>query len=238
MKTIGIIGGMSWHSTADYYRNINQAVSTRVGGLASAKIILISVNFSEMAALQRAGDWQNAGKLLAAAAVALQKAGAECVLLATNTMHLIADDISTAVSIPFLHIADALGNELQKQGVNQILLLGTGYTMRMDFYRRLFSDKYDVKMLTPNEEDIDLINGVIFDELCQGKCRKESKREFLRIIRECTEQGAQGVAFACTEIGMLLSPDEVSLPVFDTTALHCLAAVDFALGENINDFSE
>lgn len=231
MKTIGIIGGMSWHSTADYYRNINQAVSTRMGGLASAKIILVSLNFAEVAALQSAGDWQNAGKLLATAAVSLQKAGAECVLLATNTMHLIADDISTAVSIPFLHIADALGDELQKQGMNNILLLGTGYTMRMDFYRRILADKYDVKVLTPNEEDIDLINGVIFDDLCQGKCRKESKHEFLRIIGECTEQGAQGVAFACTEIGMLLSPDELSLPVFDTTALHCLAAVDFALGK-------
>jgi aspartate racemase len=231
MKTIGLLGGMSWESTIPYYRLINEGVKTRLGGLHSAKILLHSVDFHEIEACQASGEWDKAGEMLAEAALGLQKAGAEGIVLCTNTMHKVARHIESRCDLPFLHIADATGRAIAAQGVNRVALLGTRYTMEQDFYRSRLSDEFGVTSLIPDEPQRQKINQIIFDELCLGKITPESKRYYQQVIETLAEQGAQGVIFGCTEIGLLLEQADCPLPVFDTAAIHAADAVTFMLAD-------
>ena len=229
MKTIGVIGGMSWESTAVYYRLLNEQVNIKCGGFASAKIVLLSVNFAEIESLQRSGQWNEAAQRLALAAVDAENANADVLILATNTMHKVADAIAAAVSIPFLHITDALGDSLRAHQISRVALLGTTYTMTEDFYRGRLADKYGIQTIIPNSSACEIINRVIFEELCKGIIREESKREYLHIISRLADEGAQAVALACTEINLLIKEKDANLPLFDTAEIHCNAAVKFAL---------
>jgi aspartate racemase len=231
MKTIGLLGGMSWESTIPYYRLINEGVKTRLGGLHSAKILLHSVDFHEIEACQASGEWDKAGEMLAEAALGLQKAGAEGIVLCTNTMHKVARHIESRCDLPFLHIADATGRAITAQGVNRVALLGTRYTMEQDFYRGRLSDEFGITSLIPDEPQRQNINQIIFDELCLGKITPESKGYYQQVIETLAEQGAQGVIFGCTEIGLLLQQADCPLPVFDTAAIHAADAVTFMLAD-------
>jgi aspartate racemase len=225
-KTIGLIGGMSWESTMPYYQAINRRIAARLGGLHSAKIILISVDFAEIEQLQHAGQWQQAGRLLAEAAQRLEKAGADFFLLCTNTMHIVAEQVQAAVRIPLLHIADATVQEVKQAGIHRIGLLGTKFTMEQSFYRdRLTALGLDV--MVPNEADRMLVHRVIYDELCKGVTLGESRNQFVRVISQMGALGAHGVILGCTEISMLVQ--SASVPLFDTAAIHASAAADFAL---------
>ncbi len=229
MKTIGLIGGMSWESTIPYYRAINEGIKARLGGLHSAKILLHSVDFHEIEACQSGGDWDKAGRLLAQAASGLQKAGADGIVLCTNTMHKVADHIEARCGLPFLHIADATGRAIVGQEVKRVALLGTRYTMEEDFYRGRLSDEFGIISLIPDEPQRQKINQIIFDELCLGRIVQQSKRYYQQVIEELQSLGAQGVIFGCTEIGLLLQQSDCSLPVFDTAAIHAADAVSFML---------
>ena len=231
MKTIGLLGGMSWESTIPYYRLINEGVRTRLGGLHSAKIVLHSVDFHEIEACQVSGKWDLAGEMLAKAALGLQKAGAEGIVLCTNTMHKVAHHIESRCSLPFLHIADATGRAITGQNVQRVALLGTRYTMEQDFYRGRLNAEFGIESLIPNEEQRLRINQIIFEELCLGKFTAESKRYYQQVIEALQGQGAQGVIFGCTEIGLLLTQQDCPLPVFDTAAIHATDAVNFMLAE-------
>lgn len=229
MRTIGILGGMSAESTAVYYRELNRLVRDRLGGLHSADLLIRSVDFAEIAALQAADDWTETGRILADAAAGLQAAGAEAIVLATNTMHLNAADIAAAISVPFLHIGDATARALATRGVARPLLLGTRFTMEKAFYRdRLTAAGLDPRI--PDAAGRGRLQAIIYDELCQGVVTPQSRAEVLAMIAAGRREGADGVIFGCTEIGLLLSPDDIDLPVVDTTLVHCEAAVDFALG--------
>lgn len=231
MKTIGLLGGMSWESTIPYYRLINQGINKHLGGLHSAKILLHSVDFYDIEACQASGEWNKAGEILADAALGLEKAGADGIMLCTNTMHKIVAQIEARCSLPVLHIADATGQVIRHAGLRQIALLGTRYTMEQDFYRGRLQDAFGITSLIPDEAQRVKINQVIFDELCRGVINPESKRYYQNIVNELQEFGAEGVIFGCTEIGMLLDQNDCSIPVFDTTAIHAQAAVDFMLSE-------
>lgn len=231
MKTIGLLGGMSWESTIPYYRLINEGIKDRLGGLHSAKILLHSVDFHEIEACQSKGEWDLAGDMLAQAALGLQKAGAEGIVLCTNTMHKVAHHIESRCGLPFLHIADATGRVITAQGVNKVALLGTRYTMEQDFYRGRLSAEFGIESLIPDEPQRLRINQIIFEELCLGKITEESKRYYQQVIEELQGQGAQGVIFGCTEIGLLLNQQDCPLPVFDTAAIHAADAVKFMLAE-------
>ncbi|MCE0827368.1 aspartate/glutamate racemase [Buttiauxella sp. A2-C2_NF] len=231
MKTIGLLGGMSWESTIPYYRLINEGIKTRLGGLHSAKIVLHSVDFHEIEACQTSGEWDLAGDMLAQAALGLQKAGAEGIVLCTNTMHKVAHHIESRCSLPFLHIADATGRAITAQNVQRVALLGTRYTMEQDFYRGRLNAEFGIESLIPHEEQRQRINQVIFEELCLGKITAESKHYYQQVIEELQEQGAEGVIFGCTEIGLLLNQQDCPLPVFDTAAIHAEDAVKFMLAE-------
>jgi len=227
MKTIGLIGGMSWESTAHYYRAINQETARRLGGLHSAALIVHSVDFAPIAALQAAGDWDGAGQQLAIIARNLQQAGAEIIGLATNTMHIVADQISAAIEVPFVHIADPTSDALLADGFDRVGLLGTRFTMEMGFYRdRLTARGLDV--LIP-EVDRTNLNGIIYEELCLGIVRDESRRTYVTAIERLAGRGAQAVILGCTEIGMLIDDSTSPLPVYDTTELHAQALVSAAL---------
>ncbi|QLS08269.1 aspartate/glutamate racemase [Citrobacter freundii] len=229
MKTIGLLGGMSWESTIPYYRLINAGVKQRLGGLHSAQILLHSVDFHEIEACQSRGDWQQAGEILARAAVGLQQAGAEGIVLCTNTMHKVAEAIETACDVPFLHIADATGRAISQLNMNNVALLGTRYTMEQDFYRGRLQDEFGISTLIP-EQDVRLkINRIIFEELCLGEFSDASRDYYLSVIGELANQGAQGVIFGCTEIGLLVPAELSPLPVFDTAAIHAADAVEFML---------
>lgn len=229
MKTIGLLGGMSWESTIPYYRLINEGVKQRLGGLHSAQILLHSVDFHEIEACQSRGDWQQAGEILARAAVGLQQAGAEGIVLCTNTMHKVAEAIETACDVPFLHIADATGRAISQQNMNNVALLGTRYTMEQDFYRGRLQDEFGISTLIP-EQDVRLkINQIIFEELCLGEFSDASRDYYLSVIGELASQGAQGVIFGCTEIGLLVPAELSPRPVFDTAAIHAADAVEFML---------
>ncbi|MCS3603109.1 aspartate racemase [Buttiauxella sp. BIGb0471] len=231
MKTIGLLGGMSWESTIPYYRLINEGVKNRLGGLHSAKIVLHSVDFHEIEACQASGEWDRAGDMLAQAALGLQKAGAEGIVLCTNTMHKVAHHIESQCDLPFLHIADATGRAITAQGVNRVALLGTKYTMEQDFYRGRLTTEFGIESLIPDEPQRLRINQIIFEELCLGKIAAESKQYYQQVITQLQEQGAQGVIFGCTEIGLLLNQQDCPLPVFDTAAIHAADAVNFMLAE-------
>jgi aspartate racemase len=228
MKTIGLIGGMSWESTALYYRQINEAVRQRLGGLHSAKIILWSVDFDGIAALQRAGDWAAAGAILANAARALEAAGADLVLLCTNTMHIVAPVIQASVHIPVLHIADPTAQAIQQAGYTTVGVLGTRFTMEQTFYvDRL--QQHGLRVLLPDPEDRDTVHRIIFEELCLGEIKSDSRQQYQQIMARLVAQGAQAIILGCTEITLLVNAEDATVPLFDTTALHARAAVDLAL---------
>lgn len=228
MKTIGLIGGMSWESTVTYYEVINETVARELGGLHSARIILYSVDFDEIEHCQSSGDWARSAEILAEAARALERAGADLLLICTNTMHKVADVVSAAVSIPLLHIASMTADELARAGVTTVGLLGTRYTMEQDFYTGVLKRR-GFTVLTPDEEDRAYVNHVIFDELCRGDIRDESRAAFLRIIDDLAARGAQGVILGCTEIGLLVHPEDTEVPLFDTTLIHARGAALAAL---------
>jgi aspartate racemase len=230
MKTIGLLGGMSWESTIPYYRLINEGIRERLGGLHSGKILLHSVDFHEIEACQASGEWERAGAILTDAANGLQQAGAQGIVLCTNTMHKVAPAIEAGCELPLIHIADATGEAIRGRGLTKVALLGTRYTMEQDFYRGRLQDSYAIETPIPNEQQRALINRVIFDELCMGQFSERARRDYQAIIAELVAQGAQGVIFGCTEIGMLLNQQDCPVPVFDTAALHAEAAVSFMLG--------
>lgn len=229
MKTIGLLGGMSWESTIPYYRLINEGVKQRLGGLHSAQILLHSVDFHEIEVCQSSGDWQRAGEILAQAATGLQQAGAQGIVLCTNTMHKVAEAIESACDVPFLHIADATGRAIQKQQMSNVALLGTRYTMEQDFYRGRLQTEFGISTLIPEADDRQKINQIIFDELCLGEFSEASRDYYLGVIDQLAKQGAKGVIFGCTEIGLLVPTELSPLPVFDTAAIHAQDAVAFML---------
>ena len=228
MKSIGLIGGMSWESTELYYRLINQGIKARLGGLHSAHIALVSVDFQEIEELQRTGDWDQAGAMLAHAARQVQAAGADFLLLCTNTMHKVAPQIEAAIDIPFLHLADATAQRIRAEGLHTVGLLGTAFTMEQDFYRGRLAH-YGLEVLVPPAEDRRIVHRVIYEELVLGEVKPASRAEYLRIINDLTARGAQGVIEGCTEIGMLVQQEHTATPLFDTTAIHAQAAVEKSL---------
>ncbi|MGB1838036.1 MAG: aspartate/glutamate racemase family protein [Marinobacter adhaerens] len=228
MKTIGLLGGMSWESTQTYYRLINEGVKNRLGGLHSAKLVLFSVDFAEIEALQHKGDWPATADILAGAALSLQKAGADFLVIGTNTMHKVAPEIEQAIGIPLLHIADATAQVLKKDGVTRVGLLGTRFTMEQAFYReRLEAAGIDV--LTPDESQRDEVHRVIYEELCQGEIKPDSRHTYLDIVSSLSGRGAQAVILGCTEIGLLISQADTEVPLYDTTEIHAARAVELAL---------
>ncbi|WP_154963835.1 aspartate/glutamate racemase [Klebsiella grimontii] len=229
MKTIGLLGGMSWESTIPYYRLINEGIKTRLGGLHSASLLQHSVDFHEIEVCQSSGDWERAGEILARAALGLQQAGAEGIVLCTNTMHKVAQAIETRCDVPFLHIADATGRAITAKGQRRVALLGTRYTMEQDFYRGRLQQQFAIDTLIPEAEDRERINQIIFDELCLGTFSADSRDYYLQVIELLAEQGAEGVIFGCTEIGLLVPEESSPLPVFDTAAIHAADAVEFML---------
>ncbi|MFI4891112.1 MAG: aspartate/glutamate racemase family protein [Steroidobacterales bacterium] len=229
MKIIGLIGGMSWESTATYYRLLNLAVKQRLGGLHSARIILYSVDFDEVERLQRAADWGTAGVLLAGAATALQAAGAECVLIGANTMHKVAPAIEAAVRIPVLHVVDATAAPIRNAGLSTVGLLGTRFVMEQDFYIDRLRDRHTLQVLTPGRPDRDVIHRIIFEELVVGKLLDASRNEFRRIMAALVADGAQGIILGCTEFSLLVRPEDCAVPLFDTTSLHAQLATDWSL---------
>jgi aspartate racemase len=229
MKTIGMIGGMSWESTLEYYRIVNQEVKARLGGLHSAKCLLYSVDFEQIERLQRANQWEDAGEVLASAAQSLEKGGADFLLICTNTMHKVAEAVEASVSIPLLHLADATAEKIKQDGLNKIALLGTRFTMEEAFYKGRLVDNFGLDVLIPNEPEMDAIHRVIYDELCLGKIDSDSRQKYLDVIDRLKGEGAQGVILGCTEIGLLVKQGDTDVPLFDTTGIHARAAVDFAL---------
>ena len=229
MKTIGLIGGMSWESTSEYYRLINEDVRARLGGHHSAKIVLISVDFAEIEALQHAGRWDEAGAQMAAAARQVTAGGADCIVLCTNTMHKLAEHITSAVDLPFLHIADATATAIRQAGVQRVGLLGTRFTMVEPFYRGRLADRHGLDVLLPETADMDVVHQIIYDELVFGDIRPASRQAYREIIERLVARGAAGVILGCTEISLLVQPADAGVPTYDTTALHARAAVDFAL---------
>lgn len=228
MKTIGLIGGMSWESTVTYYQVVNETVKERLGGLHSAKVLLYSVDFAEIEECQASGDWDRSAAILTEAAKNLEKAGADFIVICTNTMHKIVPQMAAGIRIPILHIAEATAAELKKAGISKVALLGTKYTMCQDFYKAKLVEA-GIEVLIPEPEDVELVNRVIYEELCLGQIREESRREYVRVIEGLAAQGAQGVILGCTEIGLLISQKDVSLPVFDTTLIHAARAAELAL---------
>lgn len=231
MKTIGLIGGMSWESTLPYYRHINEAIKARLGGLHSARLVLYSVDFHEIEQLQRSGDWQRAGTLLGEAAAALERAGAEFLVLCTNTMHKVAYAIEQAVSIPLLHITDPTAAAIRAAGLQRVGLLGTRFTMEQPFYRERLESRHGIQVLVPDEADRQLVHRVIYEELCLGTVREASRQAYREVIARLVAQGAQAVILGCTEIGLLIGAEDAVVPLFDTTLLHAGAAAEQALAD-------
>lgn len=229
MQTIGLLGGMSWESTSLYYRTINEQVKKRLGGLHSAKLMLYSVDFQEIEQLQVAGKWQQAGDILADAARALERAGASFIVLCTNTMHKVAQQITEAVNIPLLHIADATGSRIHAAGLRKVGLLATRFTMEQDFYTSRLQEGYGLDVIVPQEDDRNTVHRVIYEELCQGIISEESREHYRQILIRLKEQGAEAVILGCTEITLLIKERDSELPLFDTTAIHAEDAVVKAL---------
>lgn len=228
MKTIGLIGGMSWESTVTYYQVINEEIVAKLGGFHSAKILLYSVDFAELEASMSVGDWDKIAGVLTQAAMNLEKAGADFILICTNTMHKLVPQIQQGIKIPILHIAKATAEALKEKNIRKVALLGTKYTMTQRFYVDCLEEE-GIEVLIPEGKDIELVNGVIFDELCLGVISESSKNEYIRIISELEAKGAQGVILGCTEIGMLIQQKDTTLPVFDTTIIHASMAAKAAL---------
>ncbi len=229
MKTIGMIGGMSWESSVEYYKLVNQGIHQRLGGVHSAKCVMVSVDFAEVEVLQKAGRWPEATQDMIKAARQVQAAGADFLLICTNTMHKMADEVQAAITIPLLHIVDAAAEAVKKQGIHTVGLLGTRFTMQGEFYKDRLADKFGLEVTTPTEEDQTIIHDVIYNELVVGKIIPASKKAYLEIIEKMAKAGAQGVILGCTEIGLLVKQTDCSLPLFDTTFIHAQAAVEEAL---------
>lgn len=229
MKTIGMIGGMSWESTVSYYQAINQGIKPELGGLHSAKICLYSVDFAEIEALQHQGKWDETAVILSKAAQSVEAGGADCLLICTNTMHKVAPQIEEQITIPILHIADATAKQLLSDGVTKVGLLGTRFTMEQDFYKRRLVDKFGIEVLVPNEDDRDVIHTVIYSELCQGVVSAESRERYLDVVDRLSSQGAQAVILGCTEIALLINQQHTDIPLYDTTKIHADYAVKWAI---------
>ena len=232
MKTIGLLGGMSWESTAHYYQAINTGVKQALGGLHSAEIILYSVDFAPIEKLQARGDWSATAELLVDAARRIQRAGADFLLICTNTMHKVAPAIELAISIPLLHIADATAEALADDGIKTVGLLGTAFTMEHPFYRGRLADRYGLEVIVPEKNDRQIVHDIIFDELCRGKLLGASRKHYLRIVDQLAAAGADAVILGCTEIGMLVKQEDTPVKLYDTTAIHAAKAVSYAL-ENV-----
>lgn len=229
MKMIGLIGGMSWESSREYYRIINECVRGKLGGLHSAKIVMVSFDLAEISALQNEGNWDAVAELLTGAARRLEQAGADVLVLCTNTMHKVADRMQEGVTIPLLHIADVTAEAIKSKGLRKIGLLGTKFTMEQSFYKGRLTDKYGLEVIVPDKDDRHVVNRVIYDELCCGQVTFSSKDLFREIIVHLVANGAEGIILGCTEIGLLVDQQDVQVPVFDTTEIHAKAAARFAL---------
>ncbi|MHC9511799.1 aspartate/glutamate racemase family protein [Kangiella sp. M94] len=229
MKTIGLIGGMSWESTIGYYKEINQRVKKALGGLHSAKIVLHSVDFDPIEKLQHSGNWAGTAEILIEAAKSVESAGADFVLICTNTMHKVASDIEQNINIPLLHIADATAEALVKDGIKKVGLLGTAFTMEQDFYKQRLIETYGLEVVIPNGADRKLVHDTIYNELCLGNIHDASRQEYLRIVNELAKSGAEAIILGCTEIGMLINQQHTDVPLYDTTAIHAAKAVEWAI---------
>ena len=229
MKTIGLIGGISWESSAKYYRIINQEARKRLGGLHSADCLMYSFDFDDIKQRQMTDQWDELTNMMIAAAQRLEKGGADCILICANTMHKMVNDVQNAVDLPLIHIADPTAEAIKAQGIDSIGLLGTKFTMLEDFYKGRLSDKHNLQVLIPDTEGATYVNQVIYDELVMGELKDDSRKGYIDVINTLADEGAKGVILGCTEIGLLIKQEDSPLPVFDTTELHALAAVDFAL---------
>jgi aspartate racemase len=229
MKTIGLIGGMSWESTVTYYQLLNRLARQRLGGLHSAKILLWSFDFAEIEALQAAGDWPQATGRMIEAARAVERGGADCLVICTNTMHKMAEDVQKAVAIPLLHIADATAAAVRTAGAKAPLLLATRYPMEQDFYKGRLKAKHGIDVRVPDAAGRGIVHDIIYQELCQGIVSPQSKARYLEVVRQAEAEGADSVILGCTEVGLLISADDFAIPTFDTTELHARAALDFAV---------
>jgi aspartate racemase len=229
MKVIGLLGGMSWESSLEYYRIINETVKQRLGGLHSAKCILYSVDFQQIETLQHEGNWDELTKIMIESALNLEKAGADMVLICTNTMHKMANEVKSAIKVPLLHIADAAAEKVREKNLKKVGLLGTKYTMEQDFYKGRIKEKYNIDVLIPDPDEREIVHDVIFNELCLGQIKKESRERYKEIIQNLIQKGAEGIILGCTEIPLLINQDDFDIPIFDTTTIHCYAAIDYAL---------
>ena len=229
MKTIGLLGGMSWESTVEYYRLINEGIKSKLGCLHSAQIAMYSVDFEPIEQLQKSGDWESSGEILADAAKKIESAGADFLLICTNTMHKVAQQIEAAIQIPLIHIADATAEELIKNNMQSVGLLGTVFTMEQDFYKGRLQDKFGLNVVIPEKADREIVHKVIYQELCLGNVQTNSRNEYLRIIKDLSEQGAQAVVLGCTEIGILVKQSDTEIKLLDTTAIHAQKAVEMAI---------
>lgn len=231
MKTIGMLGGMSWESTASYYKALNEGVKHSLGGLHSAKICMVSVDFSEIEALQYQGDWQQTAKLLTKVAKSVEVGGADFLLICTNTMHKVADEIASNITIPILHIADATAEQLKLDNITRVGLLGTQFTMEQNFYKERLTNKHNIEVLIPEPNERKRVHGVIYSQLCQGIIDDDSRADYVRIIERLFAQGAQAIILGCTEIALLVKPQHTRVPLYDTTKIHAEAAVKLALAK-------
>jgi len=231
MKTIGLIGGMSWESSLEYYRIINETVKNKLGGFHSAKSIMYSVDFAEIELFQHKGEWQKATEMMIDAAKRVENGGADFVTICTNTMHKMAEDVEQNISIPLLHIADATAKVIKERGFNKIGLLGTNFTMEEYFYKGRLMSKHNLEVVIPTKKERDIVHKVIYNELCLGKINQPSKNKYNKIINKLVEDGAEGIILGCTEIGLLVKKEDSNVPLFDTAKIHAKAAVEFALSK-------
>ncbi len=229
MKKIGLIGGMSWESSLEYYRIINETVKQKLGGLHSAECIMYSVDFDEIEKLQHQGKWEDLTKIMIDCAQRLEKAGANVIIICTNTMHKMAGEVESSINIPLLHIADATAEKIKEKSFKKVGLLGTKFTMEEDFYKGRLIEKHDIEVIVPNSEEMQIVNDIIFDELCLGIIKETSKEQYKKIILNLAEKGAEGVILGCTEIPLLIKQEDVEVPLFDTTKIHAEFAVDYAI---------
>ena len=229
MKTIGMIGGMSWESSVEYYKLVNEGIHQALGGVHSAKSVMVSVDFAEPDLWMKEGDWTKITNLIVQSAQQVESAGADFLLICTNTMHKMAEEVQSSIKIPLLHIADATAQPIVAQGIHTVGLLGTRFTMKEDFMKKRLSEKFGLKVITPNAEDQEIIHRIIFEELVIGKIVPSSNEAYKKIMKKLAEQGAEGIILGCTEIGLLVKPADSTLPLFDTTLLHAQAAVQYAL---------
>lgn len=229
MKTIGLIGGMSWESTTSYYQMLNQGIKQKLGGLHSAKICLYSVNFDEIEKLQHQGKWHETAEILASAAKSVEAGGADFILICTNTMHKVAPQIEKAISKPLLHIADTTAKQLLKDGIKKVGLLGTCFTMEQDFYKGRLTDQFSIETLVPDQQDRQMVHDVIYQQLCRGEILDQSRAQYLKVIEKLQQQGAQAIILGCTEIALLVQQQHTSVKLYDTTEIHAQAAVEMAL---------